>query len=310
MPTVIDHTVFPRVVGTIVQLADFPTQLAFRATSTKFCAIVDAFLFKHALLTIPNHPSSCLRFRNLPTSPAYNPNNYILSRAVEVVDADLPVNIGHRTHVLDVLPRLHTIRRLGFKSTSVHFGRASTVRTVVDFVKIAPSTPKNPLITVSSSQERHIIHIRYDAHNPQKCYPCILFDLMGPAVLAEFFIVLWPDYEGDNINILAPPILYSLVHELALYLRHYGTLKIVGLEYVGYESLYIRDDLADDLAELAESKDCVDDILDAISIVTFEEWEKDLGPRLKIEGMWSPLIDFSVRLAQQHPDCEAGLTVR
>ncbi|WOO81784.1 uncharacterized protein LOC62_04G005305 [Vanrija pseudolonga] len=281
------------------------TKLAFRTTSTKYCAIIDNLLFKHGRFACDRPQTCTLTFPSFGRPPAACPSfrlsNHILSRSIEVVDVSMPWVSFHRVHILQGLPSVHTVRRHGFRSTMTQLKFASEVRTAVDFVVLGENMPTGPLISMSSTQERHVIHIRFDRHEQQKCYPCVLFDLCGPTInLKEVVIALWPDDINDGTEIFTAPILLALIGELVPYLRFHGKLTIVGIEYLygSHDTTYIRQDLWEFFIDLAGSKERADEITEAISFVTFKEWEMQLGRRFELEGLWSPLTEVDVRLTE------------
>ncbi|WOO81785.1 uncharacterized protein LOC62_04G005306 [Vanrija pseudolonga] len=292
----IDHTAFPAIVVNIIQHADLKTQLVFCRTSKQLCALIDKKHFKHALLTDFEPPRYYIDFPSLPTFPPHADRYPVLYRAVQVVDVKLAVDPPSSIYQLDGATSVHTIRRIGWVSTLAQFVLPDDLRTVVDFVDAADYM-EGPRITVSSTQERHILHIRWDHRKcNEECIPCISFNLNGPSInLKEFVIALWAgDLDGDEIT----QTLLHIVLDLASYLQFVGKMKIVGLERtaIGGEASnfqtkvkVLRQHLLAGVGKLPKVKNHAEELDRAITFLTFDEWWKELGQRKETEGVWNPL---------------------
>ncbi|MDA4807917.1 hypothetical protein NY486_18760, partial [Enterobacter hormaechei] len=107
--------------------------------------------------------------------------------------------------------------------------------TVVDFVDAGKTAEYPPRITISSSQERHIIHLCWHAAKAfTASSPTFSFSLNGPSInVTEIVLVLWQVDPNPNETFQTDPpihVVLRIMLELQSYLRYWGQLKIVGLE--------------------------------------------------------------------------------
>lgn len=295
MSSTIDHIGFPAIIESIIHRADFKTQLAFRATSKKYCTYVGKLHFKHALVEEDGNGDLEVMFPEHRLVAIPDGDYHMLYRSVEVVDVHLVPRRSHG-HIkpFNSPTSVHTVRRRGWNSAIAQVVVPHNVRTVVDFLRTMSSIVDGDRITISSYQDRHIIHLKWtEFTDPVR--PNFSFTLNSPTInLKELVIALWPEQASSARNV--PCALWSAIIDLVDYLRFWGKLKIVGLERIAFRgvSIHCPDDFVSkfrwQLAEVdgiaAEHKY---DVANAITCVTFEEWWKELGPRKAVEGLWNPL---------------------
>lgn len=317
MTVTISHTAFPAIVDKIMHYADFETQLAFRGTSSQFKATIDKIYFKHALLCTDGFLGYDLQFPTMPTYPDWEAEDHFPAQPIEVVDVVTDVETMGRINVLYTAKSLHTIRRLGFKSTLTQFVLSGSLRTVVDFIHFfTDDTPIAPHISVCSTQERHIIHFRYDRRNMPVCAPTVLFDIRCARVnLAEMVIALWPDAEDGSLvsdedslewesdaldpgrqmdKLRFPPALLLIIIQLAPFLVLGRKLKIVGMEKLGDAGRSFRGAFIAMIEINPEVSDSAEKIVRATTIITFDQWWAELGDKVQVEGLWNPLSQVDV----------------
>ncbi|WOO81786.1 uncharacterized protein LOC62_04G005307 [Vanrija pseudolonga] len=289
------------------------TKLAFRLTSKAFSTYIDKLLFKRALLTLGIQEGEVQSRLSFPvfTAPPVPPfNNAAHFRAMEVVDVKLKTDCPGREYSLRRAVAVHTIRRIGWFSTRAEFYLQNGVRTVVDFVDAGQTTMGDPpRITISSRQERHIIHLCWRAAEYFTGFPpTFSFSLNGPSInVTETVLALWQINPNPNEPLQTDPpinVVLGIMLELQSYLRYWGTLKIVGLETLRWETeetldfdfmvAEVRAGLRENLEALAGIQEDDLEVIDrSITFVTFEQWWQELGPRKDVEGLWNPLVRVS-----------------
>ncbi|WOO81768.1 uncharacterized protein LOC62_04G005289 [Vanrija pseudolonga] len=293
MSATIDHLGFPAIVESIMHYSDFKTQLAFRATSKKYCSYVDKLHFKHALVEDDYDRDYEVSFPERALVAIPEGNYRMLYRSVEVVDVYLSGRRDHgRIKPFNSPTSIHTVRRLGWSSALAQIAVPHQVGTVVDFLRV--NSYGRDRIAISSYQDRHIIHLKWTECR-DRLRPHFTFTLNSPTInLKELVIVLWPEQQTSALNV--PFALWSAIIDLVDYLRFWGKLKIVGLEWIAFEgvSIHCPDDFVSkfrwQLSELEDIKfEHKYDVVNAITCVTFDEWWMELGPRKAVEGLWNPL---------------------
>ncbi|WOO81789.1 uncharacterized protein LOC62_04G005310 [Vanrija pseudolonga] len=246
MPTTINHTAYPLLIDTVIDLAPIGSLLALRRTSKAFCTRIDKRLFKHATLVQPEgHAWMYVVFPSVPaTAPCHLYDLPFACQAIEVLDVDrtnfplVPIAY-HSINPLETLVNLKTVRRIGWDRRPSRLRHAGNLDTIVDYVDLDEAT-EEIVFHLVPGQERHIAHI----HCTTDELPTIevSMGLVGPATarLREFAIVIWSpaDEPPPDSDMGDEPFLWELVHELVPFLMSGGVLKIVGLETVHPRRLY------------------------------------------------------------------------
>lgn len=316
MTAVIDHTAFPEMVNNIIRFGDHGTRMAFRSTSSTYCAYVNKIHFKHMLIRLSPGLDDVLTHHPLDRDDLFGADYDIprLLDSVEVLDVSVYDREDPPIDVLRRFPFTHTLRRLGLNSTTSAIYFVKGIHTVVDFVHTADTTPGAAFaIVLQRGPERHIIHYRWQdntadplivyLHNTPR-RDCLKEVVQQPDSLKEVVLALWPVETGETVSLQG---LFGLVIDFARQIELRAPLKIVGLEKLDFEG---RSDTLDMEGRIAaffqgisprlhvfyDPAEALQRIKASTIFLTFDEWWHELGEHKEIHGMCNPRADVEVRL--------------